>query len=119
MAGFNATANGMVEVLAGSAPLSRAVAKDRNSPVLVLASAPSAHARAEWESREARALLEHLRRASDFVIIHAPARLEMVPLVSMAEAVLFVGAADQTQALERAAAALAPGSQHLGFVLTA
>lgn len=117
MAGFNASTNGVRDVLAGAVPLSRAVVKDTNSPVLVLAGVPSPHARAEWESGRARALVQHLRAVSDFVIIHAPAGLEMVPLVSLADSVLFVGASDQAQPLEKAAAAFAPAAPNVGLVL--
>lgn len=116
MTGFSA-GKGVGDVLAGTLPLSRAVTRDTNSPVLVLANVPSAHSRAEWESGAARALLQHLRSVSDFVVIHAPAGLEMVPLVSLAESVLFVGASEQARPLERAAAAFAPSAPHLGLVL--
>jgi uncharacterized protein involved in exopolysaccharide biosynthesis/Mrp family chromosome partitioning ATPase len=118
LAGASNTGSGVTEVLRGSIPLSRAVAKDRNSPVLVLGNALSAPApRAEWESEAAQALLAHLARAADFVIIHAPAQLEMIPLISLAEGVLFVGHAGEAKALGKTAAAFAPGAQHLGLVL--
>jgi len=117
MAGLKARTGGVTGVLAGTLPLSRAIEKDTNSPVLVLAGMPTAHIRTEWESGAARALLHHLRSVSDFVIIHAPARLEMVPLISLAESVLFVGASDQARPLEKAAAAFAPAAPNVGLVL--
>jgi succinoglycan biosynthesis transport protein ExoP len=120
LAGVSEVGSGVREVLRGSIPLSRAVSKDRNSPVLILGSAPSTtNIRAEWESESARSLLAHLARVADFVVIHAPAQLEMVPLVSMAEGVLFVGAAGEAQALGKTAAAFARDAQHLGLVLAA
>ncbi|HEX3429674.1 MAG TPA: exopolysaccharide transport family protein [Rhizomicrobium sp.] len=110
--------SGIADVLRGAVPLSRAIAKDRTSPVLILGNAPSAaHAKAEWESQATRAVLEHLSRTSDFVIIHAPAQLDMVPLVRLAEGVLFVGAAGEAQALQRTAKAFAPAAEHLGIVI--
>jgi succinoglycan biosynthesis transport protein ExoP len=117
MAGFRPTATGMGDVLAGTVPLSRAVARDTNSPVLVLANATAPNARPEWASGETRVLLQHLRSVSDFLIIHAPAGLDMVPLVPLSESVLFVGSAGDERALEQTAAAFAPASPHLGLVL--
>lgn len=117
MAGFRPTATGLGDVLAGTMPLSRAVMRDTNSPVLVLASATAPAARAEWASGETRELLRHLRSVSDFLIIHAPAGLDMVPLVSLSESVLFVGSAGHERSLEQTAAAFAPASPHLGLVL--
>jgi Mrp family chromosome partitioning ATPase len=118
MTGHGTAAGGVMEVLQGRVPLSRAVVKDRNSAVLILANAPSGgNVRAAWESGATRALFAHLNQASDFVIVHAPAHLDMMPLVSMAEGVLFVGLAGDEESLQKTAAAFASDAQHLGLVL--
>ena len=111
------SANGISDVLSGRVPLSRAVAKDTHSPVLVLAGTATLYPPTDWRSGPARALVRHIRSASDFVVIHAPAGLDILPLVTAADSVLFVGAPDQAQSLEKSAAAFAPGAPHLGLVL--
>ena len=118
MTGYGGLTRGVMEVLRGTVPLSRAVARDRSSAVLVVGQAqPLADATADWQSGATRALFRHLNQASDFVIVHAPVHLDMVPLVAMAEGVLFVGAARDARSLEKTAAAFAPAAPHLGLVL--
>jgi succinoglycan biosynthesis transport protein ExoP len=119
MAGSADSPGGMHEVLRGAVPLSRAVAKDRSSPVLILANSPEGIARAHWEAGATTALFQHLRQVCDFAIIHAPAQSDMLALVSMAEGVLFVGAAGQAESLAKMAATFTPSARHLGLVLTA
>ena len=63
----------MLDVLAGAAPLSRAVAKDARSNALVLASARRARDPAQMlASRSMAQLMAHLRQTCDLVIVDTP-----------------------------------------------
>lgn len=118
--GFGAISSGLTEVLRGGAPLSRAIANDKMSAVVVIGQAqPAASRKIDWHSAGARALFQHLSQSADFVIVHAPTHLDMLPLLAIAECVLFVGAAGDETSLERTARAFAPSAPHLGLVLAA
>lgn len=118
--GSGAVSSGLTDVLRGSAPLSRAVANDRKSAVIVVGQAqPAACGKPDWNSAAARAFFQHLNQSADFVIVHAPSHLDMIPLFAIAQGVLFVGAAGDEKSLEKAAAAFAPAAPNLGLVIAA
>jgi uncharacterized protein involved in exopolysaccharide biosynthesis/Mrp family chromosome partitioning ATPase len=120
--GLAASPNGLMEVLNGKAPLSRALQRDTRSNAFVLS--PS------WRPRDAAQVLAspqmaglvgHLRRTCDLVLIDAPPMLavgEARFLTNLADAVAIVVRADRTplQAVVHAADALA--AMPVGLVLT-
>ncbi|MGH6878343.1 MAG: GumC family protein [Rhizomicrobium sp.] len=118
--GIDRGRSGLLDVLRGSQPLSRAAAKDVRSPALVLAgAAPPSDPAALWTARETRDLLDHLRKSCDFVVIDAPADAETPAIARLADAVLVVGTAGSAARLKGAAAALAgAGASFVAIVLT-
>jgi polysaccharide biosynthesis transport protein len=119
--GLGASPNGLMEVLAAKAPLSRALQKDSRSNAFVLS--PT------WRPRDAAqvlaspqmaGLIAHLRRTCDLVLIDTPPLLaapEARFLTGLADAVVLVVREDRTppQAVAQAADALT--AKPLGLVL--
>jgi uncharacterized protein involved in exopolysaccharide biosynthesis/Mrp family chromosome partitioning ATPase len=118
--GLDRARPGLLEVLRGSQPLSRAAARDSRSPALVLAAtAPPPNPGALWTGRETRQLLDHLRQTSDFVIIDSLWGAETPQIARLVDAVLVVGTAGSAAQLNGAAGALfGLGVSFVGIVFT-
>jgi len=94
--GVGQTPPGLLEVLRSQVPLSRALAKDARSRVLVLRCAqPPQNAPAVWLVPQMSRLLAHLRQTSDFVIVDATplSAAETPSLLRFADAVILVASA--------------------------
>jgi len=104
---------GLVELLKGTAPLSRAFCRDARSPALVLApSHPVRHPDVVLASAKMAELIAHLRRTCDIVIIDAPSVLagpQTQALARLSDALLVVAPVDRQPRVE-ALAALANGT---------
>ncbi|MBV9979062.1 polysaccharide biosynthesis tyrosine autokinase [Bradyrhizobium sp.] len=98
LVGYRAVRNGMAEVLAGRAPLSRALLKDTRSNVLLLSPSPVAGKMlGRLSSARMAQLIRHLARVSDLTIINAPPALGSTALqflARQADAVMLVARAD-------------------------
>jgi receptor protein-tyrosine kinase len=118
--GLDRARAGLLDVLRGSRPLSRAVARDVRSSALVLAAAaPPANPAALWTARETRQLMDHLRRTSDFVIVDSSWSAETPDIAKLVDAVLLVGTAGSTASLKGAAGVLTGlGVSFVGIVFT-
>jgi len=118
--GLDRAQSGLLDVLKGEESLSRAAARDRRSPSLVLGSAAAPrNLTAFWSAPETRALLQHLRKVCDFVIIDAPADSGGGAIAALADSVLVVGRAGSAGRLKVVAATLAGSGQlPVGIVLT-
>ena len=118
--GLSRSRSGLLDVLSGATPLSRATARDSHSSALVMTSpAPPQNPAALWAAAETRAFLEHLRETCDFVVIDAPADAQSPAIAALADAVLVVGMAGGATRLKNVAIALAGHSRlPVGIVLT-
>jgi polysaccharide biosynthesis transport protein len=118
--GLDRTRSGLLDVLSGAQPLSRAIARDPRSGALVMTStAQPLNPAAVWAAEQTHDFLEHLRKTCDFVVIDAPADMDAPAIARLADAVLVVGTAGNARRLKSVAAALAgPGRRPVGIVLT-
>jgi len=118
--GLSRSRSGLLDVLSGAMPLSRAVARDTHSSALVMTSPlPPRNPKALWAAGETHAFVEHLRRTCDFVVIDAPADSEAPAIAALADAILVVGMAGGAARLKGVATALAGhGRRPAGIVLT-
>ena len=115
--GIGAVRFGLVEALTGAVPLSRAFCRDPRSPVQILSVAQRpADPAAVLASAKMAALIAHLRRNCDLVIVDAPpifAARELRSLAALCDAVIAV-----TRDADAASAALAPlGLPRAGLVI--
>ncbi len=103
---------GLVELLEGTAPLSRAFCRDARSPALVLSSSHPLHNPAVvLASAKMAELIDHLRRTCDIVIVDAPSLLagpQTQALARFSDALLVVARTDMQPPVE-ALASLANG----------
>jgi Mrp family chromosome partitioning ATPase len=103
---------GLVELLKGSAPLSRVFCRDARSPALVLApSHPVRNPAAVLASAKMAELVTHLRRTCDIVIVDTPslsAGPQTQALARLSDALLVVARTDMQPPVE-ALASLASG----------
>jgi capsular exopolysaccharide synthesis family protein len=117
--------SGLINALQGTAPLSQAFARDPLSSVLVLASsARPLHPAQIFASQPMKALMTHLQKSCDLVILDTTPVLtaeETLPAIALADAVLLVARAENgprdtvTQAIGRLQTQRAPLA---GIVLT-
>jgi len=119
-AGLGSAPAGIVELLNGSAPLSRALLRDSRSAALLLsAAAPVSAAQALWASPKMAELLNYFRQNCDLVIIDAPPA-QMSRLARLCDQVVVVAQGQAPQAvLEAALSGLtAWGAPQTGLVVT-
>jgi succinoglycan biosynthesis transport protein ExoP len=121
-AGFQAVPAGIVELLNGLAPLSRALSRDPRSAALLLSAVrPSGTPQALWALPKMAELLSYFRQNCDLVIIAAaPALTDMPYLARLCDQVILVapGRAPRT-VLDGAVRALAAyGAPQPGLVVT-
>jgi Mrp family chromosome partitioning ATPase len=103
---------GLVDLLKGTAPLSRVLCRDPRSPALVLsASHPVRNPATVLASAKMAELIGHLRRTCDIVIVDAPSLLagpQTQALARLSDALLVVARTDRQPSVE-ALSALASG----------
>ena len=122
--GLHAVAAGIVELLSGTAPLSRALLKDTRSSLLVLSAArPVGAAHALWSSAKMAELLNYFRRACDLVIVDAApvlASTEMPVLARLCDEFVLVaqGQAPQPVVAGAVRTLAASGARTVGLVVT-
>ncbi|HEY1615250.1 MAG TPA: exopolysaccharide transport family protein [Rhizomicrobium sp.] len=112
----------LLDALRKSAPLNRAAIRDPRSPALVLRAVEAPrNPQALWSSQELRALLVHLKRSVEFVIIDGPpvSAVETRTIAALSDAVLVVGFEREAQALRAVASTIAAAqSAAVGIVHT-
>ncbi len=104
------------DVLRGVVPLSRAMAKDPRSNVLLVASA----AGGAWLSPRMNAFIDHLRRTADILVIDAPSlwTAELARIAPFAQGFLVVARKSAPELPELAAALSQSQPAAAGLVLT-
>jgi Mrp family chromosome partitioning ATPase len=123
LAGHRSVPQGLSEVLAGRAPLSRSLVKDQKSRVLLLApSEARADAQRVLGSAQLAQLIAHLRRSCDLLFVVAPPVLtsnSASVVARQADAVMLVTRLDPNPRPEvsLAVASLAPARRPVGMVL--
>ena len=118
-AGLRFVPAGIVELLNGSAPLSRTLLHDPRSGALLLSAAPGTAAQVHWASPKMAGLLTYFRQSCDLVIIDA-APADMAELSRLCDQVVVVveGRAPQG-VLDAAVRGLAAwGAPQTGLVVT-
>lgn len=96
-AGLAAASAGMVEVVAGAAPLGRSLQRDPRSGVLILSGPPRPAPRDLWSSAAVARFAAYLRQNADLVVIDAAALApasELPQIARLADALIVVAAWD-------------------------